>query len=1014
MNQNSIIPNKKQLAQVLSDNNAFQEPRIRQGRFFLSSDRIYTLEFDQNIEIQELKTMIQKAAHLKKNSFSLFSEGRDYTSYTIESFDALFPDKNLVEFTLELNKGEENFEDTELLLQINTPCLEHDYKFLLYYCFDCGTSICSECFTNGKHKGHKIKDKFFYLLPSKYLVEKMFENWSKMPYEDYQIYDDLNEYKNNLNNKIFLKLFEMLKQVQNKCNYLIEEYNKINQISLSNIRNSIRDIKVSCIKALDEYKDAIKIKDIINNQEIFLDFDLTYNQMGNRQKEKLRENLQKFQELNKGISILIQNLINDVCKNINDLLEKSLDNKKYEEITQKINLKKVKPVNKDDIINQINDKIIKIKLNKKGKKTMNNPTLLDNRLLGENENSEQNNKIQDRKTIFPQNHNSLNMIFQDHEHNNNYNFKDNNGNFNNRNLNDTNGNSNLNNSASSYDNNATLTNTQSDNKNQYSNLNSSPSYLLTDNSNKNMNQNNDKGGIGVAPFTFNNENNGVNPFGTYINKGKNNSNHSPFINCINKENNPFLKDNKDGQNIIGNKNINDQKPIRNIFGSVLDKNFIKNDDENNYFNSIKNNKGSNFLNMKNSIDGSNSSNYNDNENNNINNANMNNKVNHDDDELDINLDDSKKENESSFSSDNIDDSNSPKMEKTAPFTNINSNNFINNNYNDYNKNNSLDNNLNKIQIHSSYILKLAENCKTILEGVNESESELSTQKEKNLNIEYYLNKPFILCPIQNTTKIKIVTEDESEENIIALNFPKNFSISSFLYNCSYCNHNRKLFISGGAINPFENKYSNKFYMVDLYNLDNKTNSYIYELSPMKHEKIGHSMIGNGNYIYAVGGENSNMVEKYDIINNNWIELNNMVKKRSHSMLAIDNDYLYAFFGRGENNKYPESIERLNIKNNNSIWEIIFFSNPSNIDTRCYGCGIYQIDELIYFFGGNHNEIPSDEIFFFNLLERRIDITDTKLKWKESYSENNLFKLGKKLVQISEGKYTGIYLTIIIK
>ena len=1015
MNPYSIIPNRKQAYQSLSDNNALQELRIRKARFIISSDRIYTLEFDQNIEIQELKTMIQKAAHLKKYSFSLFSEGRDYTSYNIEPFDAVFPDQNLVTFTIELNKGEENFEDTELLLQINNPCPEHDYKFLLYYCFDCGTSICSECFTKGKHKGHKIKDKFFYLLPSKFLVEKMFENWSKMPYEDYQIYADLNEYKNNLNNIIFHKLFEMLKQIQNKCNYLIDEYNKTNQISISNIRNSIRDIKVSCIKALDEYKDAINIKDIINNQEIFLDFDLTYNQLGDKQKEKLKENMLKFQELNKGISILIQNLINDIYNNIYDLLVKALDNKQYEEIYQKINFKKIKPVNKDFIINQINDKIIKIKSNKKGKKTMNNPNILDDWLFEDNENSERNSNIKDRNTIIPQNHSSLNKIVEEHEHDNNHTYKENNLNYNNRSLNDTNGNTNLNNSTSSYSNNGTFTNVQSDNKNQYSNLNTSQSHLHNEYFIQNIYLN--KRGTGASPFVYNIKNNATNPFEAYIDKEKNNSNSNPFLNFINKEDNHFLKDNKVGQNIIGNKNINDQKPERNIFSSVLDKNFINNDDENNYFNSITNNKHNNSLNMNNSIHELDSYNYK--ENNNLNssiiskNSNLNNTSNQDDGEMNINLDKDKKENENPFSSVNVnDDSNSNNIAMTAPFTNINSSNSNYNNNNDDNKDSSLDNNLNKNQNYSNYMLKLAQNCKTILEGANESGSEISTQKEKNLNIEYYINKQFILCPIENTTKIKIITEDESEENIITLNFPENFSISSFLYNCSYCNHNKKLFISGGIINPFENKYSNLFYMIDLYNLDNKTNSYIYELSPMKYGKNNHSMIGNGNDIYVVGGENSNIVEKYDIINNNWVELNSMIKKRSNAMLAIDNDYLYAFFGKGENNKYPESIERLNIKNKNSIWEIILFSNPSNIDTRLYGCGIYQIDELIYFFGGKYNEICSDEIFFFNIIERVIDKSDSKLKWKETFKENNLFNLGEKVVQILDGKYIGIYLTII--
>mgnify|MGYP002624525833 CR=1 FL=1 len=157
MNPNSNIQNQNQVIKDFLNDSALQEPRIRQARFILSSDKIYTLEFDQNIEIRELKTMIQKAAHLEKISFSLFSEGRDYTSYEMEQFDVVFPDKNLVEFTLELNKDQTNIEETELLLQIKTPCPHHDYKFLLYYCVDCETSICSECFTNGKHKGHKIK-----------------------------------------------------------------------------------------------------------------------------------------------------------------------------------------------------------------------------------------------------------------------------------------------------------------------------------------------------------------------------------------------------------------------------------------------------------------------------------------------------------------------------------------------------------------------------------------------------------------------------------------------------------------------------------------------------------------------------------------------------------------------------------------------------------------------------------------------------------------------------------------
>jgi hypothetical protein len=415
----SIEQNKNDRNNIFSENNSYTEPNIRKAKFIVASNRIYTLEFDQNIEIQELKMMIEKAAHLRKNTYSLCCEGEDYTQYTEETFDSFFPDQALVVFTLELMKGAE-IDETELLLQIKNPCPEHDYKFLLYYCFDCGKSICSECFTNGIHKGHKIQDKCFYLLPSKYLVDKMFEKWSKKPYEDYQISVDLNDYKNNLNNVVFSQLFEMLKEIQRKCNELIDKYNGINQKSLDNIRNSVRDIKLSCIKALDEYKDLINIKDIVNNQEIFIDFDHTYKDMGKKQKEKFKENLVKFQELNKSVSILVENLINDICQMIHNILIKGIDNKQYEEIEQKINFKMIKPVNKDDIINQLSDKKIRIMRNKKfGRKTMNNYNRLVNDIsegLGNElgKNNEKKNVILGRNTIANDNINSIkcyNFIF---------------------------------------------------------------------------------------------------------------------------------------------------------------------------------------------------------------------------------------------------------------------------------------------------------------------------------------------------------------------------------------------------------------------------------------------------------------------------------------------------------------------------------------------------------------------------------------------------------------------------
>ena len=185
-NQATLPPNQDQTMKILSDSNAFIEPDIRKAKFIFPTGKTYTLDFDKNIQMMELKTMIQKAAHLRKNSFILVSECVNITKYNEETFDSLFPDKQLVSFEV-YNYEERPDEIIELLLQINKPCPDHDYKCLLYYCFDCGKSICSQCCINEIHKGHRIQDKSFYLLPSKYLADKMFENWSKKPYDDFKI-----------------------------------------------------------------------------------------------------------------------------------------------------------------------------------------------------------------------------------------------------------------------------------------------------------------------------------------------------------------------------------------------------------------------------------------------------------------------------------------------------------------------------------------------------------------------------------------------------------------------------------------------------------------------------------------------------------------------------------------------------------------------------------------------------------------------------------------------------------
>ena len=304
------------------------EPNIVQAKFIVSNTRFYTLNFDQNIQMKELKLMIQVAAHLKKNNFLLFCEGIDYTKYHEETFESLFPSQKLIVFTI-LNGEGEYYDESELLLQINSPCSQHSEKFLLFYCYDCNCSICCDCFLFGSHKGHHIQDKCYYLLPSKFLVEKMFLSWSKNPFIEYKITTDLSELKNKLNNRLFVQLFQMLKEVQTKCNDLIDNYNDVNLSSQGNIRDSVRNIKVSCIKALDDLKDRLNIKDIVNNPQIFKDFDVAYKKLGRIYNEKFEKNLEIFEQLNQQVSFTVSSLIEKIYELILESLKQSLNEQQY-------------------------------------------------------------------------------------------------------------------------------------------------------------------------------------------------------------------------------------------------------------------------------------------------------------------------------------------------------------------------------------------------------------------------------------------------------------------------------------------------------------------------------------------------------------------------------------------------------------------------------------------------------------------------------------------------------------
>ena len=807
--------------------NSLEQPLIRKAQFILPNERIYTLEFDNNIQMQELKLMIQKAAHLKRRNFHLFSNGEEYTQYNTEIFGSLFPNQDLVIFTLELGKDDDNILENELILQTNSACNLHPDKFLLYYCFTCGNSICSDCFNIGTHKNHIIQDKCFYLLPSKYLVDKIFINWSQKPYEDFNISEDLSEFKKKMNSIMFQELFNMLKKIQEKCNKLIDEYNQVNITSLNNIRNSVRDIKISCIKILDELKDEIGIKNIIKNEDIFIEFDKIYKELGKTQNEQFQKNLNNFNELNKNISILVQNLIKQIYSNIYKTLNDILIDNQYENIQNQINNKLIKPYE------EINNNIIKKK----------------------------------RNTII--------------------------------------------------------------------------------NTTNNINSNNFAKAIAASVQKK------LNSF-----PGQNKENIQEMKTIIN----PFISSQQD---IDININQNNKTEIINPFQVKFGYNNI----------TVPNNLPNNVDKVSFGIEKEPKKEL------------TQIKINISKDESNINnINDT-----SQISNTNIINQTQQPIYKTIETQTIINSNIIPDNNN---------NNFETIK----YIQSINNN-------IIQSENELRLKTD----IKKYLNTKYILSPISQTNSIKIITSNIKEESTLPVKFPENFGFNTFLLDCAhcFCELNNCLYVSGGIESTTEKNKSNVLLCIDITQKDELK---VKKMANMNIARNGHSMISEDKYIYIIGGEDNNTVERYDIENDIWDILPSMISKRMYPILYINNGYLYAFFGKFKNGEYPCSIERLNLNNNNEnikpAWEMILFSNPKNIDVRIYGSAVLDYNGMLYFFGGNVNGINTNKIFFYNFERRIIEKEEeTELTWYESFRENKLHQIGEKVVQCSDNKYFGVYITI---
>lgn len=194
---------------------------------------------------------------------------------------------------------------------------------------------------------------------------------------------------------------------------------------------------------------------------------------------------------------------------------------------------------------------------------------------------------------------------------------------------------------------------------------------------------------------------------------------------------------------------------------------------------------------------------------------------------------------------------------------------------------------------------------------------------------------------QGTDKIMVYDSNSITSRVI--NFSRFSCLSNFLYNCAWCNYNNKLYFSGGL----DNNIASKTFCV--YEIERDS---LKRLPNMTYGHYSHSMLLHNNALYVLGGKTC-QCEKFDFNQNEWKDIQNLKFVQQYPVLYPYGNFIYSFFGLDVKENYIDTIQRLNIKKDNSEWELVAY-NRNGFSLEMYGCGIVNSNAnrgVIYFIGG---------------------------------------------------------------
>lgn len=224
----------------------------------------------------------------------------------------------------------------------------------------------------------------------------------------------------------------------------------------------------------------------------------------------------------------------------------------------------------------------------------------------------------------------------------------------------------------------------------------------------------------------------------------------------------------------------------------------------------------------------------------------------------------------------------------------------------------------------------------------------------NVKKAYQIMSPIIGNPIfENSKTFGVSLYYQKNNTLETLYFKKNDykELEKFNSFTSFCSAMGKLYISGGQneeeqshIENIEEEY-NDFISIDMNNLE-KIKLKMDFLPNLVIKRSWHSMIFVPNqYIFIVGGLNTQKVEIYDIDKNEIYVDSELKENRCEpTMCIVNNIYLYAFCGFTPYKNFNITIERCNLLKKKREWEYVVYSNT--INGSFFGVSYFKDDEIL--------------------------------------------------------------------